>query len=138
MPLSAGSEIKHHCTKCDLELWHTIIAMAGGVPARVKCNTCKSERNYKAPVAEGRSTRRANEPARPRASGSHPDFYQQKLRDSVMKTPKPYRADQPFDDGDVIDHIKFGRGVVLKLVYPDRMDVIFQDETKTLVRKAAS
>lgn len=55
-----------------------------------------------------------------------------------MKSPKTYRADQPFDESDVIDHVKFGRGVVLKLVHPDRMDVIFQDETRTLIRKAVS
>ena len=128
LAVKAGSEIKYQCPLCDLELWHTVVAIVGKQPARIRCNTCKSERNYKAPKLE--SSSRSS-----KLQGSHPDFYQQKLRENVMKTVKSYRADSEFAAEDVVDHIKFGRGIVLKLVHPDRINVLFQDEMRTLVRK---
>ncbi len=135
-PHKAGSEIKYHCPRCELDLWHTVIAVTGGQPARVRCNTCKSERNYKAPRLSGGSDRPTPRAiTRTKVVGAHPDLYQQKLRALVMKSPKPYRIDAAFEVDDLIDHIKFGRGVVLKLIHPDRMDVLFQDESRTLVCK---
>ena len=133
---SAGKEIKHYCNRCGLDLWHTVIAVVNGMPARVKCNTCKGERNYKNPAQASKP--RSEPVSRPRVSGSHPDLYQQKLKENLMKNVLPYRADQSFSESDVIDHPTFGRGIVLKLIFPDRMDVLFQDETKTLVRKSSS
>lgn len=109
-----------------------------GQPVRVRCDTCKSERNFKAPKTllepRERPTRILRAPQR---TGAHnrTDFYQQKLRDSAMKTPRKYDAREIFEIGDVVDHPKFGRGVVTKLIFPDRMDVVFQDEAKTLLCK---
>ena len=131
---SAGKEIKHYCNRCGLDLWHTVVAVVGGIPARVKCNTCKGERNYKNPALATKT--RTEAPVRPRLSGSNPDLYQQKLKENLMKNVISYRADQSFAENDVLDHPTFGRGIVLKLVFPDRMDVLFQDETRTLVRKS--
>src|SRR5690606_5321626 len=105
----------------------------GNAPARVRCNTCNSERNYrlKTVLVKDKETR-----PRIRATKvSSPDVYEKKLRDSNMKTPRPYRATEAFEEGDVIDHTKFGRGVVMKVVPPDRIDVLFRDESKTLLCK---
>lgn len=137
-PMKVGQEIKYLCSRCDLELWHTVLAVVNNQPARLKCNTCKSERNYRAPKSSDAPTRRASvSEERAKIRGSHPELYQQKLRETVMKSPKAYRIDEAFEADDVIDHVKFGRGVVLKLVHPDRMDVLFQDETRTLMRKSS-
>ena len=132
--VNAGSEILYACSRCGLDLWHTVLAVVNQTPVRVRCNTCRSERNYRAPKPERVLADRPRRELRPKASGSHPDFYQQKLQQTLMKTPKNYRIDIVCEVDDVIDHVKFGRGVVLKIVHPDRMDVLFQDETRTLVR----
>src|SRR5687768_8248130 len=49
--IAAGKEIDCYCTRCKLVLDHTIIAVVGGVPARVTCKTCHTDRNYR-PVAK--------------------------------------------------------------------------------------
>jgi hypothetical protein len=136
-PITAGKELKHYCPRCALDLWHTVIAVMNQQPVRVRCNTCKGERNYRAPKVQEIVGQRKRVESRPKASGSHPDFYQQKLRDAAMRTPKKYSALESFEPEDVVVHPTFGKGVVLKLVFPDRMDVIFQDSVRTLVRKAA-
>src|SRR5258706_13789676 len=48
-PLTAGSEIDAWCTRCRMDLGHRIVAMVGGAPKRVICQTCNSEHNYREP-----------------------------------------------------------------------------------------
>ena len=45
--LSAGEYVASHCTKCKIELGHTIMVMDGEKVLRVKCNTCGSEHKHK-------------------------------------------------------------------------------------------
>jgi len=132
--LSVGGYMKYHCSRCDLELGHTIVAMMNGIPIRVRCNTCGSERNYRTKKV---LMERPSEPRRLKAR-TNSDVYQQKLQDSVIKTPRRYQASESFAVGDVVDHPKFGRGIVTKVIPPDRMDILFQDETKTLLCKIDS
>lgn len=135
--MSAGAYVKYHCSKCDLELGHTVVAMMGSEPARVRCNTCKSERNY-------RQTKRLTKvldsetpvrEARPKLA--QPDLYRAKLKEFADRTPKKYRIDIEVFENDQIDHPKFGIGIILKLIHPDRMDVLFQDENRVLMRRAS-
>lgn len=133
-PVQVGSEIKYRCPKCDLDLWHTVLAMMGREPARIRCNTCKSERNYRAPRTMKTASAQANSVRR---NVPAPELYQQKLQAALMKTPIAYRMDIKVEVGDVVDHKSFGRGIVLKTIPPDRMEIIFQDETKVLACKLA-
>jgi ribosomal protein S27E len=48
----AGDFIDSQCTKCKILTNHTIVAIAAGKVARVKCNTCGGEHNYPAPKGE--------------------------------------------------------------------------------------
>lgn len=131
--ISVGSDIKYFCTRCQLELGHTVLAMMSGEPARVRCNTCRSERNYRAKKAV-ETILRSNTP-RPKIV--RPDLFHQKLQASLMKTPKTYRIDQSFEMDDVVQHPSFGKGVVIKLSYPDRVEILFQDQSRVLACKLA-
>src|SRR5437588_9021934 len=42
-----GGDVDAFCTRCKMELGHTILAMVGSRPARVRCNTCQGEHNYR-------------------------------------------------------------------------------------------
>jgi hypothetical protein len=44
--LTAGKEIDAKCTRCKIVIGHTIVAMVGTEPRRVKCNSCGSEHRY--------------------------------------------------------------------------------------------
>src|SRR5437879_997779 len=98
--LVVGSDIKYLCSKCNLELGHTIVAMVSGVPVRVRCNTCRTERNYRQKKTVDAILRTNT----PRPKIVRPDLFQEKLRASAMKTPKKYRIDESFDVNDVVDH----------------------------------
>lgn len=135
--LKVGSDLVHYCSRCALELGHTVLAMVGSEPARIRCNTCKSERNYRATkrLTKVLDSETATRESRPKLH--QPDLYRAKLKEFADRTPKTYRIDIEALENDVIDHPKFGRGIVMKLIHPDRMDVLFQDENRVLMRKGS-
>ena len=51
--LKVGGDIDAWCTRCKMDLGHTILAMVGTKAARVRCNTCQGEHNYKATSGSG-------------------------------------------------------------------------------------
>lgn len=133
--LKVGGDIKYHCPRCDLVLAHTIIAMAGREPARIRCNTCKSERNYRAPKPERVKT----EPLRrTRAPISDEGLYNQKLKETALQNSKKYRIDEILKTNDVVEHPTFGRGVVMKTIFPDRVEILFKDQSRVLMAKVES
>ena len=50
--LRPGGNVDSWCGKCKMMLAHTIETLVGDKPARVQCNTCKSQHAYKAQVPD--------------------------------------------------------------------------------------
>lgn len=51
-PLAVGRNCDAWCTRCKMDLAHTIVAMVGGTPVQVKCNTCDGIHKYRAPKTQ--------------------------------------------------------------------------------------
>src|SRR5438094_5919082 len=102
-----GGTIDSWCGKCKLVLAHTIEAMVGDKPARVHCNTCKSQHAYKPnPPSPPRK-------ARPREAGdvspapptrTRATRYQTLLKDKSAATAKAYSPKEQYEPGDVLEH----------------------------------
>src|SRR5207302_3841179 len=63
-----GGDVDAFCTRCKMELGHTILAMVGARPVRVRCNTCGGEHNYRGtsgPARKGSWVPAAERAARP-------------------------------------------------------------------------
>lgn len=123
-------EIVCPCTKCLLELNHRIIRVDKGKPKKVLCLTCKTEHAFRKtlPKAGAKKTRQ------PRASstqGEQEAEWRASL-DRADKSAKPYAMDKPFALNDHIQHKIFGRGLVVNLIHPDKIDVFFGEGVKTL------
>jgi len=154
-PLKAGGEIDSWCTKCKLVLNHRIIAMVGSVPARVECSTCSSHHNYrarapgeKAPAASARGSRAsastsALSSSGPRSSRSPAAKVQQAALDrekawekaiagKAVRDFRPYRVSERFSEGELIQHSKFGEGVVTRLIEGNKLEILFKDDTRVL------
>jgi len=119
-------------------LAHTIEAMVGDKPARVHCNTCKSQHGYKPnpPTATTRQRRAresvGGEPVRPSAKG-HPSRYQALLNAKNTAVPKAYSPKDKYEAGDVLEHTTFGRGVATAIKDETKIEVLFEGGSKTLV-----
>src|SRR3954469_25212693 len=46
--LKVGGELDAWCTSCRQMKWHVIVALVGGKPAKVECNGCGKQHQYRA------------------------------------------------------------------------------------------
>lgn len=131
--LNVGAEIKYLCPRCQLELAHTVLAMIGRDPVRIRCNTCRSERNYRAPKAfEPRSERKA---ATTRAPVADESLYHKRLKEHATRPEKTYSMNETFEMNDIVIHPTFGRGIVIRTIFPDRLEVLFKEQSRVLMGK---
>lgn len=136
--LTVGKDVLSYCTKCKLNLGHTIVAMKDSKHiAKVKCNTCLTIHAYKDPSTSSQKnkTRTKKTSLKPSKVISVSDLWMEKMS-STKKKSMPYAMDGKFHEGDIIDHVKFGPGIVEKVV-DDKIEVIFRHEIKTLVHNKA-
>jgi hypothetical protein len=131
--LRVGSNIDAWCTKCKLVLAHTIEAIADTVIKRVQCNTCRGKHQFKsrAPGSKKITVAKQNLPARPRLKSSD---YLRLLQSKDISKAYGYNALKHFSKGDLIDHKKFGLGVVVDEKDNTKIEVLFELGSKILVR----
>ena len=124
-----GGNIDSWCGKCKLVLAHTIEAMVGDKPARVHCNTCKSQHSYRAhgPGAVARVPRQGDTT---RGRGSR---YQSLLKAKDSAVVKAYSPSDRYEEGDILEHPTFGRGIATAIKDATKMEVLFESGSKTLV-----
>lgn len=144
-PLSAGREVDSWCTKCRLVLTHRIVAMVGSKPARVECETCGSQHNYRATAPGAKAERAGGRVATRTGRAPTVTRVEQARREREQSWAKAvngravsdfvrYNVRTLFNVGDLIKHTKFGDGVVTRVIDPHKVEVLFQDEARTLAQ----
>ncbi|HZX41958.1 MAG TPA: hypothetical protein VFE93_08985 [Myxococcaceae bacterium] len=125
-----GGEVDATCTRCKMELAHTILAMVGAKVARVRCNTCGSDHVYRGTQTASRAAA-----ARPRASTGEKTVvgWDAQLAALDVSSARDYRPDQTFAIDQVVRHPTFGLGIV-RAVRQEKMDVAFKTAVRTLVQ----
>ncbi|MDD4458148.1 MAG: hypothetical protein PHC98_11290 [Syntrophotalea acetylenica] len=136
--LSAGDIIEARCTRCKAVTNHTIIAMIGGQPVRVRCNTCDGDHNYRAPRVKSEPARKTS-PARqpgaqrkPKAVMQDEQQWQEAAARLRSGQSVPYAMDRSFKKGDAVDHPAFGMGIVVDMVPPNKVEILFESGRKLL------
>ena len=127
------------CKKCGAERYHTVIAHKTATSAKVECETCHSKKTYKISTAAKDLTSGGAKPKRaPSVRGAagraaaHETEYQTLLQDTLTAETATYSMKLKFPLKARIQHPKFGLGVV-KTSYPDKVEIVFQDEVRSLV-----
>jgi hypothetical protein len=121
-----GGEVDAFCTRCQLLLAHTVIAMVGAVPVKVECNTCRNVHRFRGASAATR------QPAT-RVPRGGPKVSFDELLAGQAGEPRRYAPTVLFAAGDVLDHATFGRGFVSGLKDPGKVEVTFRAGVKTLI-----
>jgi hypothetical protein len=121
-----GGEVDAFCTRCQLLLAHTVIAMVGAVPVKVECNTCRNVHRFR-----GASTS-VKRPATRTPRGGPSMSFEQMLA-AYTAAPRQYASTGLFSTGDVVDHASFGRGFVSGMKDPGKVEVTFRSGVKTLI-----
>lgn len=130
---AAGTETDAYCTKCKLILNHIIVAMNGRRIARVQCLTCEGVHAYRAnpPGTRKKTTSRRSEP-------TVTETYDKVMAGRDIADAKAYRLESHFDEGDVMNHPKFGLGLVARVLADAKVEVVFEDGMKVLVHDRTS
>lgn len=128
---TAGKEVLSYCGKCKLALGHTIVVMKDPATiGKVKCNTCGSMHMYKDPATKTKKVR-SRTAKKTTKTVSVGQLWMEEMGKASGKA-QPYTIRSKFTVGDIIDHKKFGPGIVQALI-EDKIEVLFQHELKLLV-----
>ncbi len=131
---SAGDSIDAWCTKCKLELSHTIIAMMNNVPKRVQCNTCNGHHNYRAKPS-GKSPPQSNTSTRKtRSPEAEYNEYMSRFLGVDPSHATQYNIRGNFREDELIDHPTFGIGIVLSIIQINKIEILFKAGHKLLVQ----
>ena len=120
------------CKKCDADRYHTVLAHTTARTAKIECEVCHSKKSYSLPKAGGSSVKKTTGAAPRARKNSHADEYNSLMMNRGDEKGIPFNIRTKFELDQKIDHPKFGQGFV-KNVLIDRVDVMFQDELKTLM-----
>jgi hypothetical protein len=151
--LKVGGDVDSWCTKCRLMLTHRIVAMVGPKPARVECETCHSQHNFRehapgdaAPAARPH-LRAVPSPSgatrAPRMSGAarleaerreREQSWERAVTGKLVSDFIKYNAKESFKVGDLIKHTKFGDGVVINVIDAHKIEILFRDEPRKLAQ----
>ncbi len=139
--MAVGQEIISYCATCKLDLRHVIVAhKAGnsGAVAKLRCNTCNK---IHAPRINPEA-RAGNVSAKTRAAPAEKKRvvpleveWREQLNKLQGKPTVPYTPQREFKANDVIDHPKFGCGIVRTLKDGNKFEVLFQRDIKVLVHR---
>jgi len=133
---SAGKEVLSYCGKCKLSLGHIIVSMKDTATiGKVQCNTCQATHMYKDPSTKTKRAKAGMGTGPKKRSSKKTVSIGQLWMDEMGKASgksKPYSVKDLFVVGDIMDHKKFGPGIVQNLI-DDKIEVLFQHELKILV-----
>ncbi len=136
---AVASETLAYCTTCKMDLNAVIVAMKGDRIAKVQCLTCKKEHAFKTPkgidtpTAKPKRASKKKEAAAAEVAQSIEAEWE-KLMSTHKDAPfKNYSTKGAFILGDKIHHPNFGDGIVGKLIYPNKLEVIFRTDLKILI-----
>ncbi|OFZ54089.1 MAG: hypothetical protein A2428_13190 [Bdellovibrionales bacterium RIFOXYC1_FULL_54_43] len=129
-----AQEALSYCTSCKMDLNHVIVAMKGDRIAKVQCLTCKKEHVYRAPKGVTTPPVKKSKKKEAESPATSVEAEWQKLMTAHKDTPiKAYSMKGQFGLGDRLKHPTFGEGIVGKLIYPNKLEVIFQTDIKVLI-----
>ena len=125
----AGDLVKSWCGKCGEFRVHTVKAktLVLGKPPKSICKTCGALHlvRFKRP-----GTRRTRKSAALDPALSWANVVEAAEVDEWI----PYQISTTFSKGDFIEHRKYGKGKVLRVLGKYKVQILFQVETKTMLQ----
>jgi len=126
------------CSKCNGEKFHTVMTHTSADSAKVICEICKKRSTYKLGSDKPKKVIKVKSSS---LSGNlvenrddHNMIYIKLIEEANQVEPKPYNVKAEFGLRQKIQHVKFGLGVVNR-VLDDRVEVVFADEVRQLVHR---
>lgn len=131
---TTGGYIESWCTKCELELGHTIVAMVDNLPKRVKCNTCSGEHNYRTRPSVKSRTKSKSPSRKAKAQEINYNKHISRLTGDDLSNAKKYSINGNFEKDEIVNHSHFGIGIVMSIIQTNKIEILFKDGPKLLIQ----
>jgi len=136
--LKVGGEVDCFCTRCEMNLAHTIIALVGGRPVKVECNTCHGVHRFRGDLPSRAEPRRGRPPgAAPVRERAATISFDEVLRGKNLAMAQRYSPKATYQVDQVIEHPVFGLGWVSAIRDSTKVEVTFRSDVKVLVQGKA-
>lgn len=126
-----SDEFIYYCSKCKMNLNHRVVLVDKGLPKRVLCLTCKTDRRYTV-SSEPSSGIRVKRSTTSKTPKINPETEWQKKLINSEKSIKEYDINSRFALDNRVKHPTFGLGLVVEVIHPDKIKVFFPDGAKIL------
>ena len=128
--LAVGKELLSYCGKCKQPSAHVILNMKDKESVgKCQCNTCNAKHNYRDPEAVGK--KKVAKKTRKSKASTKPVW--KDVLEGATGEPKPYAMSGEFQEGDIVDHPTFGKGVVERLISNNKIETLFEQGSKILI-----
>lgn len=132
--IKVGDEVEAMCGKCKDATVHVVEAIKDDKVTKVMCKSCLSSHRYRKPAAEGEKKAKKKKTTRKKPSKTKEQRKWSRVMSKVEgEEPQDYKMSEQYEQNDVIDHSKFGLGVVSEVIDLTKVSVVFEEGEKTLV-----
>ncbi len=120
------------CKKCDTDRFHMVMVHTSPKQAKMKCEVCGKVMTWSLPKTASAKAGAKAARATARSRSSHREQWELLLQSNATAPESEYNFKMKFEVNTVLNHPKFGRGFI-KEVQGDKIQVVFEDEVKTLM-----
>ena len=133
--LEVGTEVQAYCRKCKENSIHVITSIKNDMIDKVICNGCKSTHKYKPPLEPDAIEAEKAKAAVPKVKKSRASTaWNRAMAAGDEDAAIEYKFDKNYEPKTMINHKKFGFGIVKKVLTVRKIEVLFQDGLKKLVQ----
>lgn len=135
--IQAGDSIESKCTRCKELRDHAVVALVEGEIAKVQCKVCGSVHKHRSAGGKLKKPSKAVATRTAKALKEAQEMlkeWEKGVAGRTAKAGKPYSSDGSAIEGGLINHPKFGLGIVQTLIEPSKMEVLFKSGRKLMVQ----
>ena len=137
--IEVGKEIEAQCKPCKSDTVHVITTIKDDVIKKVMCKACNATHAYKPPESEEAPKPKRGRPKK--AENGKPKVRRRRKADWSTLITKidesqavDYSMGADYSEIEAINHKKFGVGIIIKILDENKMQVVFEVETKVLAQ----
>lgn len=108
---------------------------------KVECNVCGARHKYRPPKIEKpkavkkKAAAAKKTPKRPMSEIKAEAHFEGIMEGLDLSTAEPYSMTKTFKENDLIDHSRFGMGLITSTIQPNKIEVTFKVGNKVLISK---
>jgi hypothetical protein len=142
LPYVVGNAIEGYCKTCRADTNQTIVELDGHQVRTSRCRECNTEMPFRSPRARTKAglrevaAKRKSKATTRRSRKKQEDpaeIFRQLLEGKDLSEARKYNAKKPLEEGQIIDHPKFGIGIVVSVTESTKANVAFEDRPRVMV-----